>query len=74
MLGDSSSAAPGSGVSSSSSRRRLLVGEGPFMLLSLDTSLFSSSPTFYLGAFYLGHQVSQRQVKMCCSSCDIPEP
>lgn len=50
------------------------MDEGPFMLLSLDTSLSSSSPTFYLGAFHLGHQVSQRQVKMYCSSCDIPGP
>lgn len=50
------------------------MDEGPFMLLSLDTSLSSSSPTFYLGAFHLGHQVSQRQVKTYCSSCDIPGP
>lgn len=74
MLVGSGRAAPGSGLSSNSSSRRLLVDEGPFMLLSLDTSLSSSSPTFYLGAFYLGHQVSQRQVKMYCSSCDIPGP
>lgn len=43
------------------------------MLLSLDPSL-CSSPTFYLDAFHLGHQVSQRQVEMYYSSCDTPGP
>lgn len=51
-----------------------MVGEGSFMLRSLDTSLSLSSfsPIFYLDTFNLGHQVSQRQMKMDFSSGDTP--
>lgn len=52
-----------------------MVGEGPFMLLRLDTSFsFLFLPYLYVGAFYQGHQVSQRQVKMYCSSYDTLGP
>ena len=49
------------------------MGEGPFMMLSLDASFSLLLPYLLSGCLlYLGHQVSQPQVKMYCSSCDIP--
>lgn len=51
------------------------MGEGPFMMLSLDTSFpLLFLPYLLSGCLLPGAQVSQRQVKMYCSSCDTPGP